>query len=189
MNRLYLFFIFVIAALQGCAAIDPALLVPDTPIAAIDADSALRGSIAVVEIDEKKDLDDMGFSRVSNRELAEALRLSLNRVGLLADSEQAARYRLTALLADVALGSVGYDATGRVLVRYRLSDAAGKIVLDELVRSTHTVAFTDELIGYFRGKRTVEGVFRANIAEFLRLLVRFRPPDTPAHRGRGGAVK
>jgi hypothetical protein len=135
-------------SLSGCAATtDPGRLVPDFSIAAVKLHSPLHGNLALGEVRGEQELGVLGTYRVGSQELAEALSRSLRGRGLLVGPERPAPYRLTAYLADASLGSVGYDITGRILVRYVLRDTAGAVVLDELVRSSHTVTFAQEFFG------------------------------------------
>jgi len=190
MNKSRLPFILLLAALQGCVTMtEPGLLVPDASIGAVRSESPLRGTIALGEVRAGKRVDIMGHDGVGDRELAEALRRSLGSRGLLAEQERASRYRLTAIVADVTLGAVGYDVTGRALVRYTLYDGTGAVVLDELVRSSYTVTLAQELGGQARSVRAMEGMYRSNIATFLERLARFRPSNAADRPGPGGAAK
>lgn len=179
MSNFNVLLIFALITLQGCA-LKTELLIPYAGIGRIASDSPLLRNIELGQVQFGKGASFPYYQpyRIGQQEFADVLERSLDDRGLLANSEQQARYRLTAFLVEIDPAYEGYDVTYRVLVRYTLSDMDSDAIMDELIRSSYTVTFNQEFFGLTRVKHAIEGVFRNNIAEFFRRLSSFHPPES-----------
>ena len=171
--------IFALITLQGCA-LKTELLIPYAGIGRIASDSPLLRNIELGQVQFGKEASFPYYQpyRIGQQEFADILKRSLDDRGLLANSEQQARYQLTAFLVEIDPAHEGFDVTYRVLVRYTLSDKHSGAIMDELVRNSYSVTFNQEFVGLMREKHAMEGVFRENIAEFFRRLSSFRPLES-----------
>jgi hypothetical protein len=118
----------------------------------------------------------MGASPIAERDLREAVRLSLSRAGYLAPEDRPPRF-----LRDLALGwleppASGWDAPAKawVIIRYRLAGRSdGRVLLDDL----RTTACTTSTPAY--DPVTLECAVQRNIGSLLYRLGELAPSVPP----------
>lgn len=172
--------------LGGCAAAaESALMVPSTPLSGEEVNTALLRSIGIGAVTGGEETDPMQFSRVSNEDLREALRISLNNVGFLASEKKSEKFVLNASLLELTFPRSGFTQTTSAFIRYELQRIDdGEVIYDETITTEFTATIDDEFVGIARVKLTNEGAVRENIAEFLRALTNLT--TQPAQSSRFG---
>lgn len=112
--------------------------------------------------------DPLWTSEVSNSAFRQALELTLKQHTLLAESD--GPLDLTATLAAMDQPFGGFNMTVSSTVVYRISDASGERIFDEIVTVPYTANFSDAFMGVERLRLANEGAIKANIARFMELL-------------------
>lgn len=166
LNRLAV--LLLVASLGGCAVgAGPAgMTFRESPPASYPEE--LQGQVVVDSVSGGKSTNPLWTSQIKDIAFENALRASLEAVGLLAES---GRYLLTATLVRVDQPLAGFDMTVTTEIAYRLVDGnTGQAVLETTITATHTATVGDAFMGAERLKLANEGSARRNIAELMRQL-------------------
>jgi hypothetical protein len=158
-------------ALSACAtAAESRAMVPPPPAVQAQA-QPLRGAIAIAKVGGGEETAAYGVSKVGNKELEEALRISLDQCGFLTPPNVNSSFGLEAFLVELKQPLAGLTMKVDSFVRYKItSNLDGRVVLDDIVTASYTATMGDALGGITRLKLANEGAIRANIAAFLARL-------------------
>lgn len=145
---------------------------------------ALRGQIALGQIDGGSETWRYWGSKVSSAALAEAVEDSLRSVGVLAAQPAAARFELSAKLVALQQPDLKWQpqalvTENRVLavVEYTLKDrASGAVVYQRSMRSQHAAELGEALFSQSDRLRLAnEGALRQSLQQLLRDFAELRP--------------
>jgi hypothetical protein len=157
-----------LAILSGCATPPRPEQMATPPVAHVSA--SLLGKVAIAGVTGGKETNPTLFSEVGNKELSEALRLSLQQAGYLSPAPDVAP--ITVKVGVVGVDKpAGYTLTVTTLIRYVVANKeGGKPLFDELITASCTRGVADDWYGQTRIKHTEECAVRNNIASFLTKL-------------------
>jgi len=160
-----------LAILSGCATPARPEHMATPPVAHVSA--SLLGKVAIAGVSGGKETIRWfpnPIPEVGNKELSEALRLSLQQAGYLSPAPDAAP--ITVKVGVVSVDKAGgYTLTVTTLIRYVVAHKeGGKPLFDELVTASCTRGVADDSYGVTRLKHTEECAVRKNIASFLTKL-------------------
>ena len=163
----------MLGALSACAT--PARsghMVPDSALfPSHSLDSPLLNAIAISKVGGGEKTDPLLVSKVGDKELHEALRLSLKQCGFLSTSDVAAPFHLEVFLIELKQPSRGLTLIVNSVMRYKLTRNSGdQVVFDDIITASYMATLKDAFDGAYRLKLANEGSIRANIAAFLRHL-------------------
>jgi hypothetical protein len=166
-----------VAALSGCAtpAREEGMTVAATPAAMQAAPQALRGQVAVKDVNGGKETNPLWVSNVGSDGFRNALAASLKTAGL-AGSDQASRYLVAATIQSVKQPLMGFNMTVTMTVDYQLIErSTNTIAWQQTVTRPYTAKVGDAFVGTERLRLANEGAARANIVTFIELLARTGP--------------
>ncbi len=157
--------------LGGCAAGARSELMVAAAPTAFAAEHQLRNSVAMQGVQGGEDTNPLLSSNIANDQFQAALEQSMRNAGLLASSDEAARYRLSASMQELNQPMVGLDMSVTITVRYTITPVAGGApIFDAPVRATGVGRLSQAFAGTERLRIANEAAARENIAEFLRQL-------------------
>lgn len=154
--------------LTGCAS--PATVKGMTfrSVAPIPATSPLNSELAVGSVNGGSSTNPMWTSEISSVHFAQALRNSLQSVGMLATNTSEARYALAADLLAVDQPVVGFNLTVRMRVRYILKKiATNKVLYNKIISSKGVATMGDSFFGVKRLRLANEEAARKNISKLI----------------------
>ncbi len=165
--------IAMLGTLSACAA--PARtghMVPESTLfPSCSPDSPLCNAIAISKVGGGEKTNPLLQSKVGNRELDEALQLSLKQYGFLSTSDVEAPFRLEAFLIELKQPPGGYTMIVTSVMRYKLTRSRDdQVVYDDIITASYKATIGDTFFGTHRLKLANEGSIRANIAVFLQHL-------------------
>lgn len=170
--RRTLTFTAIALLMTGCAtASKPGAMAAEiTDATIISADSKLRGSVSMADVEGGKSTNPLWSSQVSNEDFKEALRQSLASHAMLADGE--GRYTLTAELMKLKQPFAGLDMSVTSTVKYTLMDTeTGEVVFVDEVAEKYTAKMGDALVGVKRLQLANEGSIKSNIGTMLKRMI------------------
>jgi len=153
------------AVITGCAA-------PSQPGAMIAAPAGVhhsRESVSV-QVSGGKETSSVRTSQISDKDFAQALRESIEKAGLFAQTAEAPRgtYRLEAYIGELTQPFIGFDMTVTMEVTYTLTDTRSQqVVLKKPISATHTATTGDSVIGVKRLQLANEAAARKNIEQAI----------------------
>ena len=154
------------AVITGCAA-------PSQPGAMIAAPAGeihhSRESVSV-QVSGGKETSSVRTSQISDKDFAQALRESIEKAGLFAQTAEAPRgtYRLEAYIGELTQPFIGFDMTVTMEVTYTLTDTRSQqVVLKKPISATHTATTGDSVIGVKRLQLANEAAARKNIEQAI----------------------
>lgn len=166
--------ISMLALLTACPAAPARTghMVPESTLfLSCSPDSPLRNAIAISKVGGGEKTNPLLVSKVGDKELHEALRLSLERFGFLSTSAVAAPFRLEVFLVELKQPPGGYTTIVTSVMRYKLTRSADDEVLyDDIITASYRVTAGEVFYGVHRLKVANEGSTRANIAVFVQHL-------------------
>jgi hypothetical protein len=175
--------IAMLGVLSACAA--PARtghMVPESTLfLSCSPDSPLRNAIAISKAGGGEKTNPLLVSKVGDKELHEALQLSLERFGFLSASDAAAPFRLEVFLIELKQPTGGgYTTIVTSAMRYKLTRSGDDQVLyDDIITASYKVTVGEVFYGVHRVKVANEGSIRANIAVFLQHLISLNILESP----------
>jgi len=164
--------IAMLGTLSACATpARPGLMVPESALfPSHSLDSPLRNAIAISKVGGGEKTNPLA-SKVGDRELDEALHLSLKRYGFLITSDADAPFRLEVFLIELKQPSVGLTMIVTSAMRYKLTrNLDDQMMYDDIITASYGATVGDAFSGVHRLKLANEGSIRANIAIFLQHL-------------------
>ena len=156
-----------VALLDGCAAQAQRMAMQQ---AAAPAPAQFLGQVAIADVTGGKSITlTSALAEVGNDALREALRLSLQQARYLSSTPDAAQIVLRAGVVDVEKSSDGvFDAKVITIIRYVLANKdGGETLFDELITTSCTRSFSDDVLGATRLQHAEECAVRKSIASFL----------------------
>ena len=105
-------------------------------------------------------------------EFRSALEIALSRSGYLSGAPESALYALEAFLVETVQRDAGPTFHVDAFVRYKVTDASNKVLLQEIV-SSETLATTGEVAA--GGSAYMERAIRSNISKLLQRLAELEP--------------
>lgn len=146
--------------------------------------SPLRSAVFVDEVTGGSETNPILMSQVDDGSFRKALQLSLKQHAMLGDEMAPLRVNATMNALDQPLFGASFTVTASV--DYRVTNATGQTIFQELVTTPYTARFSDAFLGVERLRLANEGAIRTNIKRFIDLLIaearsdpgRFRPPLT-----------
>lgn len=161
----------LLSAVAACAepARTAAMVAPATPTTTVAESSPLRNSIEITEVSGGQETDPLWTSEVSNSAFRQALELTLKQHTLLAEGDGPLDLTANLVAMDQPFG--GFNMTVSSTVVYRIRNAAGERVFDEIVTVPYTANFSDAFAGVERLRLANEGTIKANIGRFLEILI------------------
>lgn len=174
--------IAMLGILSACATpARPGRMVPESALfPSYSPDSPLRNAIAISKVGGGEKTDPLQRSKVGNKELHEALRLSLSQYGLLSTSDVAAPFLLEVFLIELKQPRWGLTAIVTSAMRYKLTRSCdNQVVYDDILTASYQATVDDAFYGVHRLKLANEGSIRANITTFLENLRSLNIPKSP----------
>ena len=158
--------------LGGCAAApaEPERMVPELTLPT-RVKNPFNGAITVDRVGGGEETNPLMVSKVNNKELEDALRISLQRYGFLSPTAAKALFSLNAFLVELKQPAAGYDTVVDSFVRYKLTRSSdAKVIYDDIVAASCKITVSEVFYGAKRLQLANEGAIRANIATFLEVL-------------------
>ena len=129
---------------------------------------SLSGEVALGTVGGGSETKGWDKSKVSDADLAEALRLTLADLDFLSPDPATARYRLDAFLVELNQPDIGFDMEVVSFIRYELTDnRTGTCVYDDVKTASCTLGIGDAFAAIKRLRLASEGSVRANIEMFV----------------------
>ena len=179
--------VLVLAALAACAApAEPGRMVPELTAAAEDGlPEDLRGRIAIGEVGGGEATEAWDVSKVGSEELREALRLSLERHGLLSREGGRQDYSLDVFLIALRQPRSGLALSVHAFLRFTLTRVNDeRRLFDEVLDGSYTATTADSLVAIRRLKIAHEGAVKRSIAALLARLSRLSAAELEAGKSR-----
>lgn len=117
--------------------------------------------------------EDIGYTNISNEDLAAAIEESITNSGLFSKivSSDTADYRLNVALVSMSKPMFGFTFKIDMEMAWSLIDkATGEAVMRESIVSTHTATVGDAAVAVTRIKLAIEGAAQKNISLGLRKI-------------------
>ncbi len=131
----------------------------------------LRNAIAISKVGGGEKTNPLLCSKVDNKELLEALYLTLKQYGFLSPSDVDAPFRLEVFLIELRQPAVALTAIVTSAMRYKLTRSRDdRVMYDEIITASDKATLRDTFYGPHRLKLANERSIRANIAVFLQYL-------------------
>lgn len=165
--------IVLLIALSGCATpVLPKHMVPQSlAISRSGPASPLYSAIAIRKVGGGEETNPLMYSKVGDKELREALRLSLSQYGFLSISDTNAPFGLDVFLVELKQPTRRFTLIVDSYIRYTLTRVRdGKVIFDDIVPASFKATVEDAFVGYSRLKLATEGSVRTNIAAFFERL-------------------
>ena len=162
--------IAMLAVFIACASpARPEYMVPGSDLYAKPClNSPLCNAIAISKVGGGEKTNPLLVTKVGNKELMDALRLSLRQYGFLNISDVAAQFRLEAFLMELKQPGTALTMIVYSVVRYKLTRSSDdQVVYDDIITASYQATKYDAFFGPQRIKIASEGSIRANIAIFL----------------------
>lgn len=178
-------------ALAACAApAEPGRMVPDLAAATEDGlPEDLRGRIAIGEVGGGEATEAWDVSKVGSEDLREALRLSLERHGLLSGEGSRQGYSLDVFLIELRQPRRGLSLSVHAFLRFTLTRVTDdRRLFDEVLEGSYTATTADSLVAIRRLKIANEGAVKRSIAALLARLSRLSATELEAGKGREEAL-
>ncbi len=172
----------MLGILNACATpARPGHMVPTSVLLPSDnPDSPLRNAIVISKVGGGEKTNPLLCSKVDNKELHEALLLSLGQYGFLSDSDVDALFRLEVFLIELRQPIVGLTMIVTSAMRYKLTRSRDdQVMYDEIITASDQATLGDTFYGPHRLKLANEKSIRANIAVFLQDLHSLDVTDLP----------
>jgi hypothetical protein len=158
----------VLILATGCASpARPAAMVPAT----FNIQNKHPHSVGVTA-DGGRETKPMEKSEISTAAFVEAVSSAVQQSGVFTSVVQAAdaKYKLEVLIVGVDQPLLGFDMTVNMSTHWKLSDAAGKSVFQDFIRSTYKATVGDAFVGIERLRLATEGAARENIKQGVERL-------------------
>ena len=139
----------------------------------------MAGNVALGPVSGHGTIHLLGTAEVSAGEFRSALEIALSRSGYLSGAPEAALYALEAFLVETVQRDAGPTFHVDAFVRYKVTDASNKVLLQEIV-SSETLATTGEVAA--GGSAYMERAIRSNISKLLQRLAEL---ETELSAGQG----
>ncbi len=172
----------ILGMLSACATpAQPGHMVPQSGLFSPHGlDSPFRGGIAIAKVSGGEETNPLWVSKVGNKELYEALRLSLEQSGYLSTPDAGAPFRLEVFLMELKQPVSGFTLIVDSFMRYKLIRTSDNgVVYDDIITASYKATIHDAFYGVQRLKLATEGSIRDNIAAFLgklHSLTNAKPP-------------
>ena len=177
----YRFLVFFLGVLALSACASPAemqnMVVARQSVVTAEPNSSFKNALAIARIDGGQTTNPLWTSEVDGAAFRGALRASLEQNELLAKTLPSSRFDLFATLGSLNQPFFGLDMTVSSTVLYRVVERKTQLNwFKDSVFASYTATFSDSPIGVQRLRLANEGSIRENIKEFIKRLVRTRPP-------------
>ena len=163
----------MLVVVSACATpARPGHMVPESALfPSYSPDSPFRNAIAISKVGGGEKTNPLLVSKVGDKELHEALRLSLKQCGFLSTSDVDAPFRLEVFLIELKQPPGGLTIIVTSVIRYKLTRSCdNQVVYDDIITAPYQATVGDAFYGPHRLKLANEGSIRANIATFLENL-------------------
>lgn len=124
--------------------------------------------ISVATVGGGEDTNPLWVSNVSGADFQTALEESLRRANYLSDTS--GPLQLSVMLEEVQQPLAGFDMTVTTRARYRLVDASGAVIFEEVVGASGTATMGEAFAGVERLRIANEKAVQANLEGFLTRL-------------------
>ena len=179
----------MVGGLSACAsgAKPEAMAIGVTEQTLIDADSPLRGRIAVGSVGGGQETNALWTSEVSNADFAEALRRTLAVHTLLATGT--GDYVLSAELREVKQPVFGFgmEVTSRIFYRL-VEQKTSRPVFEREIAESYTAPFSSAFLGTTRLRLANEGSIRENLSQFINAMIEDAKINPALRRGGGDLI-
>lgn len=177
--------IAMLGILSACATpARPGHMVPQAALFPTHSlDSPFRGAIAIAKVGGGEETNPLLVSKVGDKQLHEALRLSLKQYDFLSTSDADAPFRLEVFLIELKQPVSGFTLIVDSFMRYKLTRTSDdQVVYDDIITASYKATMHDAFVGAKRLKLATEGSIRANIAAFLGHLHSLTITESPIRR-------
>ncbi len=161
-----------VATLGAGACASPAqpqaMVVSVTPAMTVSPGQRGYQQVRIAEVSGGEDTNPLWVSNVSDADFQTALEASLRAANYLSDGS--GPLSLSVNLEEVQQPMMGLDFTVTTRARYRLTDASGAVVFDEVIAASGTATMGENFLGVERLRIANEKAVQANIASFLTQL-------------------
>lgn len=135
-------------------------------------DPFLEKQISVQKVTGGKRTNPAWMSQISNENFEQALKMSLQRHGLYAESGQ---YKLSANLLKIAQPLFGLNLKVKTYINYQLIDSFNdKIIFQEIITAQYVATVADALNAAKRLRLANEGSGKENIKELMKILSKIK---------------
>ena len=169
---LAVFLSYVLVFLTGCATpAKPQAMVVQPRVDAPVLSDSLKSSFFVSNVSGGKGTNPLWTSKVGNAEFKEALEKSLAIAGLLASSDSAAKYKVSAILKELKQPFIGATFKVDSDVEYQISGENGIQTIP--IKAQGVATMGDSWVGVSRLRIANEKSINENIKAFLKRLENF----------------